>query len=137
MSISNSTRQNLTNAVKSEATFENEDLKVKVEETEKEMESLRDHIVNLDKKLKKAEKDLHEQSIRNKKILDEKNEEIKLLKSVIKGHSDEMNKQKSENKENLKLFKSKEKEIHNLEKKDRKSIANHSEPKKGKNLTKE
>ena len=49
--------------------------------------------------------------------LDEKNEEIKLLKGVIAKHTEEVAKYKSEIKETTKLIKSNQKETHNLEKK--------------------
>ena len=65
----------------------------------------------------KSNNNMLEKFKRNTKQLDEKTEEIKLLKGVIAKHTEEVAKYKSEIKETTKLIKSNQKETHNLEKK--------------------
>ena len=118
------------------------DDKLKVVELEKELESCKAKNLILEKELKLEIEEKKHSKTKHEKICDalkiesenlsknlldqlqkakhsfnEKNEEIKVLKSVIKKNGDEIAKNKSESKEFSKLVRSKEKEIHNLENK--------------------
>ena len=87
---------------------------------------LRETIAILEEKVGKSEAAVYENLKKNKKLLDDKNEELKVLKSVLNNHNDEIARLKLETKDDKKLFKSKEKEIYNLEKKSENQIHTNS-----------
>ena len=98
----------------------NDDLKIKAEQAENESERLRETVAILTQKLYDetgAKCDLQEKLRKFDIHLDEKTEEIKVFKGVIRKHADEIAKQKSEVREITKVLKIKEKEIYNLENK--------------------
>ena len=93
---------------------ENDKLRLIVDNLEKDKVIRSETIAIFEDKIKKVETEFFEQTKLQKKILDDKLEESKVLKGVIGKNKDEITKQKSENKEALKALKSKEKEIYNL-----------------------
>ena len=90
-------------------------LKSEKSKSDKENDSYRNTIHVLEEKLANAEKVFYEHSSKSKKSATDKLEEIKVLKAVIKNNNDEIAHNKVETKDFNKVFKSKEKEIHNLD----------------------
>ena len=97
--------------------LESEMIAVKSEksESDKEIDSYRKTIQVLEEKLAHDEKVMYDLSNNSKKSENDKQEEIKVLKGVIKNKNDEIAKQKEDAKDFNKVLKGKEKEIHNLE----------------------
>ena len=95
---------------------ENCQLNVKLDKSEKDNKHYREIIAELEGRLEKAEKDLFTISKRNKTNIDEKVEEIKVLKSVIKKNNEESSTTKKELTQANRNVKSKERDIFNLEK---------------------
>jgi hypothetical protein len=93
----------------------NTSIRNKLEEFEKESVKLRDIIAILEGKVEKSEAGAFELMKNNKKLIEDKNEELKVLNSVIKNNNEEIVRLKNDSKENKKCLKAKEKEIHNLE----------------------
>ena len=101
--------QNLT--LEKEIKFEKNEknqLQSKLEKTCNDLEVLKIESDNLNK-------NLLGQSQKSKAAMEGKNDEIKVLKSVIKKNNDEIGRLQSERKETIKIVKSREKDIHNLE----------------------
>ena len=96
---------------------ENNELKTKLEQSELDVSDYRDTVAILEEKVEKAEANLYKFITTNKNAEKDKNEEIKLLKGVIKNSTDELQNNKKQMNQINKLVKSKEKENYNLENK--------------------
>ena len=79
-------------ASESENTYlkDNKRLKLKLEKAEAENVALKASASDLEEKAKKAESDLNDFKKKNKNVSDDKIEDIKVLKSVIKKNNEEM-----------------------------------------------
>ena len=85
-----------------------------LEESEAKNNAAKDTIAVLEEKVKKSESDLYDFIAKNKKCLEEKIEEIKVLKGVIKNQGVELSRNKNEATKIAKIIKSKEKEVYSL-----------------------
>ena len=99
------------------ATEENDNLLLEVGKLQDVLSTLSETIKILEAKLYKSEATCCELTQKNKKLYNDKVDEIHVLKSVLKNNNDKILKYENDCKDNKKVLKSKEKEIHNLENK--------------------
>jgi DNA repair exonuclease SbcCD ATPase subunit len=96
---------------------ERDSLLLEISNLKDDQNDFRNTIELLEAKLERAESGFYEQAQKHKKNVDDKTEEIKVFKSVVKNSNDEILRLKNDCKDSKKLIKSNEKEIHNLENK--------------------
>ena len=94
---------------------EKDDLKTKLDESETNSSRYRDTIAIIEEKAEKAKASLYNYLAKNKNSENDKNQEIKVLRGVIKNTNDELQNKKMEINQIKKVVKVKEKENYNLE----------------------